>query len=149
MFTPSPVLGLLVFVALGGVAVIGYLLGKQRERQPPAADGRAPAKRGDAARVRALQQESAMLSSSTLGVAERVERLARNLRRLDERMEGVEQEATHGSAYTPAIRMAARGCAVEELVEHFGLPRGEAELLRKLHGAGKRGPAPGSSTTRH
>ncbi len=140
---PSPLIGLVVFVLLGSCALLGYLLG-QRARPRTVAEGPLPAARvarpardsASAREVEELRQQLAILSSSALGVAERVDRLARDMQRLDGRVGEAELDAANGGAsYVPAIKMAERGCAVEELIEHFGLPLGEAELLSKLHGA--------------
>lgn len=90
--------------------------------------------------IEELRQQLNILSSSTLGVAARVEKLAGDVSSMRDRVDDVE-EGTAVGTYTPAIKMAESGCRVEDLVENFGLSRGEAELLRKLHGA--------RGTTRH
>ncbi len=135
MIAPSPVIGLIVFVVLGCVALCGYRLGSRRRRERMDAivsldQSNTEVNRG----MEELRQQLNILSSSTLGVAARVDKLAGDVSSVRERVDEVEDGAAAG-AYTPAIKMAESGCRVEDLVENFGLSRGEAELLRKLHGA--------------
>ncbi len=141
MVAPSPVIGLIVFVVLGCVALVGYRLGARRRRERM--DAIMSLDQSDKAvnrGIEELRQQLNILSSSTLGVAARVEKLAGDVSSMRDRVDDVE-EGTAVGAYTPAIKMAESGCRVEDLVENFGLSRGEAELLRKLHGA--------RDTTRH
>ena len=141
MVAPSPVIGLIVFVVLGCVALVVYRLGARRRRERM--DAIMSLDQSDKAvnrGIEELRQQLNILSSSTLGVAARVEKLAGDVSSMRDRVDDVE-EGTAVGAYTPAIKMAESGCRVEDLVENFGLSRGEAELLRKLHGA--------RDTTRH
>jgi len=147
MFAPSPLVGFVVFVVLGCIALCGYRLGIRRRRKRLAdlvSLGRANSEvdRG----IEELRQQLTILSSSTLGVAARVEKLAGDVSSVRNRVNEVEECAAAG-AYTPAIKMAESGCRVEDLVHHFGLSLGEAELLRKLHG--EHAAADGSDPTRH
>lgn len=62
------------------------------------------------------------------------------LRRLDERMERQQHSGglTQGApapGYQIAIRMARSGASSEELMSSCGLSLGEADLVRRLHGA--------------
>ncbi|MDH3451992.1 MAG: DUF2802 domain-containing protein [Gammaproteobacteria bacterium] len=147
MFSPSPLIGLIVFIVLGCVALCGYRLGTRRRRNrldaiPSLDQTTTEVNRG----IEELRQQLNILSSSTLGVAARVEKLAGDVSSVRDRVDEVEEGSAVG-AYTPAIKMAESGCRVEDLVENFGLSLGEAELLRKLHGA--RHSAGARGTTRH
>lgn len=147
MISPSPTVGLIVFVVLGCVALCGYRLGMRRRRNRLDAIVSLDQVNTDVNRgIEELRQQLNILSSSTLGVAARVEKLAGDVNSVRNRVDEVEEGAAVG-AYTPAIKMAESGCAVEDLVQHFGLSLGEAELLRKLHGA--RNTADGGGSTRH
>jgi len=147
MFAPSPLVGLIVFVVLGCVALCGYRIGVRRRRNRLDAivsldKTNTQVNRG----IEELRQQLTILSSSTLGVAARVEKLAGDVSNVRTRVDDVEEGSAVG-AYTPAIKMAESGCGVEDLVQNFGLSLGEAELLRKLHGA--RQSANGGGSTRH
>jgi len=136
-----------VFVVLGCVALCGYRIGVQRRRNRLDAmvsldQTNTQVNRG----IEELRQQLNILSSSTLGVAARVEKLAGDVSTVRTRVDDVEEGSAVG-AYTPAIKMAESGCRVEDLVQNFGLSLGEAELLRKLHGA--RQSADGGGSTRH
>ncbi len=66
------------------------------------------------------------------------------IRRLDERIERHRQPGTTPLAGAPApgyqiaIRLARSGASREELMTSCGLSLGEAELVRRLHGAAQR-----------
>lgn len=147
MFSPSPLVGFIVFIVLGCVALVGYRVGVRRRRNRLDAivsfgQTSTEVNRG----IEELRQQLNILSSSTLGVAARVEKLAGDVSNVRARVDDVEGGSAAG-AYTPAIKMAESGCRVEDLVHNFGLSLGEAELLRKLHGA--RHGASGNGSTRH
>ena len=77
MFAPSPLVGLIVFVVLGCVALCGYRIGVRRRRNRLDAivsldKTNTQVNRG----IEELRQQLTILSSSTLGVAARVEKLA-------------------------------------------------------------------------
>ena len=147
MFAPSPLIGLIVFVVLGSVALCGYKLGiRRKSKRLDALISLDRTHRQVDSGIEDLRQQLNILSSSTLGVAERVEKLAGEVGNVRSRLNEVE-ECTAAGAYTPAIKMAESGCRVEDLVQHFGLSLGEAELLRKLHGAQQRDGD--SGVTRH
>lgn len=80
-----------------------------------------------------LREQVKILSSSALGMAKRIDRLALEVRGCSARLEGSEGQTQEPALYSQAIRMAERGIGIKELMENFGLPRTEAELLFKLH----------------
>lgn len=51
------------------------------------------------------------------------------------RMREVASVAPAASSYDVARRLVSEGAGADQLVEHCGLSRGEAELLRSLHAA--------------
>lgn len=78
--------------------------------------------------------DAAALRISTLGLGSQLERLERAQNLLEAHLGHLERGAAQESNYAQAIRQAARGhLGVEELVQDFGLPRGEAELLLRMH----------------
>lgn len=61
------------------------------------------------------------------------EQLQRQLRRLTEQQERMTLQAPEEGAYNHAMRMLQQGAGREELMEHCGLSRGEADLLLAMH----------------
>jgi len=80
-----------------------------------------------------LREQLKILSSSALGMAKRIDRLALELRSCQAQLESSDVKTQEPALYSQAIRMAERGIGIDELMENFGLPRTEAELLYKLH----------------
>ncbi len=71
---------------------------------------------------------------STLGLGRQLERHERSLGLLESHLGSMQRGGAQESSYAQAIRQAARGqIGVEELVQDYGLPRGEAELLLRMH----------------
>ena len=70
----------------------------------------------------------------------RVNATATAIRRLDERIERTAPPATQpkgapAGGYQIAIRLARSGASAEQLMTSCGLSLGEADLVRRLHGA--------------
>lgn len=70
----------------------------------------------------------------------RVNATATAIRRLDERIErqtqpGAQPQGAPAPGYRIAIRLARSGASREELMASCGLSLGEADLVRRLHGA--------------
>lgn len=70
----------------------------------------------------------------------RVDATATAIRRLDERLErqahpGAQIQGTGAPGYQIAIRLARSGASREELIASCGLSAGDADLIRRLHGA--------------
>lgn len=77
--------------------------------------------------------DAAALRISTLGLGSQLERLERAQNLLEAHIGHLERGVAQEANYAQAIRQAARGhIGVEELVQDFGLPRGEAELLLRM-----------------
>ena len=96
---------------------------------------------------RATRRQSQHIFTSSQTLAQpvssldaRVNATATAIRRLDERIERQTQPATQpkGAAaggYQIAIRLARSGASREDLMTNCGLSLGEADLVRRLHGA--------------
>ena len=80
-----------------------------------------------------IKEQLKILCSSELGMAKRLDRMAKDLNQLQMRLTEQEVHGSENIPYAQAIRMAERGTDVDGLIENFGLNRGEAELLKKLH----------------
>ena len=88
--------------------------------------------------MEALRQEFDALRQTQ---AEREGRLAARFERLGERMDALERRAQGGGLHVQALRLLESGMGVDELASVCNLSRGEVELLKALHAAGKEGPA--------
>lgn len=78
--------------------------------------------------------DAAALRASTLGLGRQLERLEKGQGLLEAQVASAAHVSPNDSGYAQAIRMAARGTVgVDELVQDFGLPQGEAELLLRMH----------------
>jgi Flp pilus assembly protein TadB len=96
---------------------------------------------------RATRQQSEDLLRSSQALVQhlsaldaRVDATASAIRRLDERLErqaqpGAQIQGTPAPGYQFAIRLARGGASREELIASCGLSSGEADLVRRLHGA--------------
>ena len=92
-----------------------------------------------------LATQSQTLTQQLTALDARVNATATAIRRLDERMERARQPGTTplpGAPATPgyqiAIRLARSGATRDELMTNCGLSFGEADLVRRLHGAAQR-----------
>ncbi len=78
--------------------------------------------------------DASALRISTVGLGAQIERLERAQNLLQAHIGQLERSAGQESSYAHAIRQVARGhVGVEELMQDFGLARGEAELLLRMH----------------
>ena len=78
--------------------------------------------------------DGAALRVSTLGLGSQLERLERNQGLLESHLGSMTRGGQQEANYAQAIRQASRGhVGVQDLVQEFGLPRGEAELLLRMH----------------
>gem|GEM_PF-1644808 len=78
--------------------------------------------------------DAAAVRVSTVGLGSQLERLERNQGLLESYLGSMPRGGQQEVSYTQAIRQASRGhVGVQDLVQDFGLPRGEAELLLRMH----------------
>ena len=82
---------------------------------------------------RVLQGDMRALAAAASGVGERVRELEQRLHSLSRRQEQQEINEPGGHSYLQARKLARRGAGAEELIDIYGLTRGEAELLSMLH----------------
>lgn len=81
-------------------------------------------------------KDIAGLCSAALSVDNRISRNDEQLKAVVEQAIEVEQEGQQSNqSYEDAIQRVRHGESVEELVQHCGLSREEAELLIRLHGS--------------
>ncbi len=80
-----------------------------------------------------LQNNFNALCSGSVGVGRRISRLESKTRQQAERQSRLEHKAPDLQSYGNAARLANKGADMEELVDHCGLSRGEAELILFLN----------------
>jgi len=80
-----------------------------------------------------LQGDMNALCSGSVGVGKRINRLETKSRLQAERQTRLEHQTPDLQSYGNAARLANKGADVEELVDHCGLSRGEAELILFLN----------------
>jgi hypothetical protein len=87
-----------------------------------------------------LRRELEMVASIRARTGRRVQRVEHEYSDVADRVDVVESRApTSGSgALDQAIEWARRGADTDKLVEQFGLSSGEAELVARLHGQGRK-----------
>jgi hypothetical protein len=94
------------------------------------------------ARLPGLQREIERFASISMRTGRHVKRIESDYSTVAERVDLVEARAPTKDL-DEAIRSARRGADTHRLTQ-FGLSRGEAELVARVHGMGRRG-APGKS----
>jgi len=80
-----------------------------------------------------LQSNFNALCSGSVGVGKRISRLESKTRQQAERQSRLEHKAPDLQSYGNAARLANKGADMDELVDHCGLSRGEAELILFLN----------------
>jgi hypothetical protein len=126
-------LALLVVATLGGVCVLCAGLLWLTARQGRRLAGRLAAVEADFERLRA---ECAVVAGHGAKVAERLRRLEQLSGQLGDRLGQLELRG-EGRPFDQAIALAGQGGDADRLVSHFGLSRGEADLVSLLHGRRK------------
>lgn len=83
--------------------------------------------------VNELHDNFNALCSGSVGVGKRLGRLESKARQQAERQSRLEHKAPDLQSYGNAVRLANKGADMDELVDHCGLSRGEAELILFLN----------------
>lgn len=83
--------------------------------------------------MRRLQSDVHALCSGAINTSNHLTAIEQKMRRLTERQDQFELRDPMQQAYAHAIRLAQQGADVNDLVEHCGLAKGEAELLLRVH----------------
>lgn len=81
-----------------------------------------------------LRSEVYALLQCGRGYGDRLKDQQHRLSHISQRQEALELRGSDESGCRAAVNMAQRGASVRELIETCGLSRGEAELVRRLHG---------------
>jgi Protein of unknown function (DUF2802) len=91
---------------------------------------------GVEASLAAVQRELELVASISVKAGRRVQRVEQEYSGVADRIDQVEQRGTV-AAFDQAIDFARRGADPGKLTEQFGLSRGEADLVTRLHGRKK------------
>lgn len=83
--------------------------------------------------VNELQGNFNALCSGSVGVGKRISRLESRTRQQAERQSRLEHREPDLQNYGNAARLAHKGADMDELIDHCGLSRGEAELILFLN----------------
>ena len=83
--------------------------------------------------VNDLQGNFNALCSGSVGVGKRISRLESKTRQQAERQSSLEHREPDLQNYGNAARLANKGADMNELIDHCGLSRGEAELILFLN----------------
>jgi len=84
----------------------------------------------------ALRRELEIANAMTVRVQRRTKRMEQEFSTLADRMTALEARAESPS-FDQAIDSARRGAEPDKLAQRFGLSRGEADLVTRLHGRTK------------
>lgn len=83
-----------------------------------------------------IESELRAMTTAALGMDERISRLERRSRRIQERQEQLEvRDSTR--PYDQAIRMVHKGSGIDEIMSLCDLSRGEAQLIQMMHSMDK------------
>ena len=86
-------------------------------------------------KIDSLTENLNALCSGAVGVDQRVSRLERQRRDIQQRQESIENQRQMERPYGAAIQLVHQGATADRLVDELGLSRSEADLVVMLHGA--------------
>lgn len=92
-------------------------------------------------RIKALEQQLAVVVKGAVGVGQRILAVEKKLQNLHANQDNF-QEATDGFAYTQAMRMFDQGADVDAVVSCCGLSSSEASLMALVRTHQKQTPKP-------
>lgn len=84
-------------------------------------------------RIGVLENELSAMMDGAFGVASQLQKVETNLKSTVQQQEQLQQRDMGNLPYNEAVRRVSKGANVDELVEHCGLSRSEAELVEMLH----------------
>ncbi|MDX9741515.1 MAG: DUF2802 domain-containing protein [Gammaproteobacteria bacterium] len=83
--------------------------------------------------LEAVRREMSALCTGALGAGGHLERIDRQMLRLVERQNRLEEREVADHDYERAAKLIRAGAGVERIVKECGLPRAEVELLLRMH----------------
>lgn len=84
-------------------------------------------------RVEKIEGELSAILDGTLGMGQHLQEVQRDLKDTREKQQQLEQRDLGALPYNQAVRMVGSGAGVDELINHCGLSRSEADLVMLLH----------------
>jgi TolA-binding protein len=84
-------------------------------------------------RIEVLEKELSAMMDGAFGVANQLQKVESNLKSTVHQQEQMQQRDMGNLPYNDAVHRVSKGADVDELVEHCGLSRSEAELVEMLH----------------
>lgn len=84
-------------------------------------------------RIREIEGELSAILDGTLGMGQHLQDVQRDLKDTREKQQQLEQRDLGALPYNQAVRMVGSGAGVDELINHCGLSRSEADLVMLLH----------------
>lgn len=85
------------------------------------------------AEMNRIRQEHRGLSSSTIGLGQKISSLEDSLDRLSDLQDKAVHRDPELASYTHAIKMVEMGATHDDLVKNCGLSKAEADLVLSLH----------------
>lgn len=80
-----------------------------------------------------LEGELSAMMDGAFGVANSLQEMEMSLKDTTQRQQQLQQRDLGNLPYNEAVRLASKGASADDLVEHCGLSRSEAELVELLH----------------
>lgn len=88
--------------------------------------------------LEAVRRELSALCTGAVGAGGHLERIDRQMLRLAERQNRLEEREVSDREYERAAKLIREGAGAEQVVRECGLPRAEVELLLRMHATGLR-----------
>jgi hypothetical protein len=85
-----------------------------------------------------MRRELSALCTGALGAGNHLDRIDRQMLRLIERQNRLEEREVSEHDYDRATKLIRAGAGVERIVKECGLPRAEVELLLRMHATAAR-----------
>ncbi len=115
--------GAAALLLLGVISVVGGLRHARTQRRCAALE----------AQLEALKADSSATAGIGVRAGERLRRLDQLATQMNERLGQLELRG-EGRPYDQAIALSQRGADATRLMSHYGLSRGEADLVSLVHG---------------
>lgn len=84
-------------------------------------------------RIEQLVRDINSYQQGSIRMGEELVAVRDQLRRVDERLQLIDQHDPHSMPYNQAARLVGLGASVEDLTQSCGLSKAEAELVARLH----------------
>lgn len=84
-------------------------------------------------RIEQLVRDIGIYQQGTIRMGEELVALRDQLKRVEERLQLIDQHDPHSMPYNQAARLVGLGASVEDLTQACGLSKAEAELVARLH----------------